>query len=165
MFTLSAGHCDSIPAEPRLLVTADCLTFRELHSRVEGIAATLTSRGFGVGDRLALLLPNGPDYIELVYACSMLGVIAVPLNTRLSTKEIDRVLEDAHPRGIVRHSSLAVPGVQLSWQQVIDQESSSNSATLLRKSFTTRSRFGPYLHERHDGAAKRRHGDAWECPC
>jgi acyl-CoA synthetase (AMP-forming)/AMP-acid ligase II len=98
------------------------LTFRELHTRVEGIAATLTSHGFGVGDRLALLLPNGPDYIELVYACGMLGVIAVPLNTRLSTKEIDRVLEDARPRGIVRHSSLSVPEVQLSWQQVIDQE-------------------------------------------
>ena len=98
------------------------LTFRELHARVEGIAGTLTSHGFGVGDRLALLLPNGPDYLELMYACSMLGVIAVPLNTRLSTKEIDRVLEDARPHGIVRHSSLAVPGVQLSWQQVVDEE-------------------------------------------
>ena len=98
------------------------LTFRELHARVEGIAGTLASQGFGVGDRLALLLPNGPDYIELIYACSMLGVIAVPLNTRLSTKEINRVLEDARPHGIVRHSSLAVPEVQLSWQQVIDKE-------------------------------------------
>jgi len=98
------------------------LTFRELHSRVEGIAGTLTSHGFGVGDRLALLLPNGPDYIELVYACAMLGVIAVPLNTRLSTIEIDRVLEDARPLGLVRHSSLAVPGVRLSWQQAIDEE-------------------------------------------
>jgi long-chain acyl-CoA synthetase len=109
------------PGRTALAADGRLLTFRELHTRVEGIAATLTSRGFGVGDRLALLLPNGPDYIELVYACSMLGVIAVPLNTRLSTKEIDGVLEDAHPHGIVRHSSLAVPGVQLSWQQVIDQ--------------------------------------------
>src|SRR4051794_8304978 len=72
-------------------------TFQELHTRVEGIAGTLISHGFSPGDRLALLLPNGPDYIELIYACSMLGVIAVPLNTRLSTKEIDRVLEDARP--------------------------------------------------------------------
>ena len=111
------------PGRSALARDGQLLTFRELHSRVEGIAATLTSRGFGVGDRLALLLPNGPDYIELVYACSMLGVIAVPLNTRLSTKEIDRVLEHASPRGIVRHSSLAVPGVQLNWQQVIDEES------------------------------------------
>src|SRR5258708_4856574 len=110
------------PGRTALARDSRSLTFRELHTRVEGIAATLTSHGFGVGDRLALLLPNGPDYIELVYACSMLGVIAVPLNTRLSTKEIDRVLEDARPRGIVRHSSLAIPGVQLSWQQVIDEE-------------------------------------------
>ena len=111
------------PDRTALARDGQLLTFRELHSRVEGIAATLTSRGLGVGDRLALLLPNGPDYIELVYACSMLGVIAVPLNTRLSTKEIDRVLEDAGPRGIVRHSSLPVPTAQLSWQHVIDQES------------------------------------------
>src|SRR6201997_802140 len=98
------------------------LTFRELHNRVEGIAGTLTSNGFRVGDRLAILLPNGPDYIELIYACSMLGLIVVPLNTRLSTKEIDGVLEDARPLGIVRHSSLAVPGVQLGWQQVVDEK-------------------------------------------
>jgi long-chain acyl-CoA synthetase len=98
------------------------LTFRDLHTRVEGIAGTLASHGFGVGDRLALLLPNGPDYIELMYACSMLGLIAVPLNTRLSTTEIDRILKDARPYGIVRHSSLAVPGVQLSWQHVVDEE-------------------------------------------
>jgi long-chain acyl-CoA synthetase len=32
------------------------------------------------------------------------------------------VLEDANPRGIVRHSSLAVPEVQLNWQQVIDEQ-------------------------------------------
>jgi long-chain acyl-CoA synthetase len=111
------------------------VTFRELHTRVEGIAATLTSHGFGVGDRLALLLPNGPDYIELIYACSMLGVIAVPLNTRLSTKEIDGVLEDAQPHGIVRHSSLAVPDVQLSWQQVVDEKPLPLSSGPVPKAF------------------------------
>jgi acyl-CoA synthetase (AMP-forming)/AMP-acid ligase II len=109
------------PGRTALVRDGRLLTYRELHIRVEGIAATLASDGFGVGDRLALLLPNGPDYIELVYACSMLGVIAVPLNTRLSNEEIDRVLEDARPHGIVRHSSLAVPEVQLSWQRVIDE--------------------------------------------
>jgi acyl-CoA synthetase (AMP-forming)/AMP-acid ligase II len=35
-----------------------------------GIAAMLIRHGFAVGDRLAILLPNGPEYIELVYACS-----------------------------------------------------------------------------------------------
>src|SRR5215472_1964435 len=73
------------------------LSFRELDDRVNGIAAALTTGGFEAGDRLALLLPNGPAYIELVYACALLGVIAVPLNTRLSAPELDRVLADAKP--------------------------------------------------------------------
>jgi long-chain acyl-CoA synthetase len=123
------------PGRTALARDGRLLTFRELHSRVEGIAGTLASHGFEIGDRLALLLPNGPDYIELIYACSMLGVIAVPLNTRLSTKEIDGVLEDARPRGIVRHSSLAVPEVQLNWQQVIDQEPLPISNSLVAKVF------------------------------
>jgi fatty-acyl-CoA synthase len=97
-------------------------TFRELHDRVAGIAGSLSRRGFGVGDRLALLLPNEPDYIELVYACAWLGLIAVPLNTRLSAMEIDRVLADASPRGLIRHSSLPIPTVQLPWQLVLDEE-------------------------------------------
>src|SRR5438105_6127858 len=78
------------------------LSSSELEKRVEGIAAALSTRGFEAGDRLALLLPNSPEYIELVYACSRLGVIAVPLNTRLSLAEIDRVLADAAPHGIIR---------------------------------------------------------------
>jgi long-chain acyl-CoA synthetase len=97
-------------------------TFRELHDRVAHIAATLRRRGFGAGDRLAILLPNEPEYIELVYACSWLGVIAVPLNTRLSQPEIDRILVDADPRGLIRHSKLPVPNMRLPWQFVLDQE-------------------------------------------
>src|SRR5580700_7785798 len=123
------------PGQTALARDGRLLTFRELNTRVEGIAGTLTSHGFRVADRLALLLPNGPDYIELIYACSMLGVIAVPLNTRLSTKEIDRVLEDSRPRGIVRHSSLALPGVQLSWQQVIDEDPLPLRGDLAPKAF------------------------------
>ena len=98
------------------------LTFRELNGRVESIAAALSHQGLHAGDRLALLLPNGPEYIELVYACSLMGVIAVPLNTRLSAAEIDGVLADATPRGLVRHSSLPSPTSQLSWERVLDRE-------------------------------------------
>jgi len=93
-----------------------------MHDRVGGIATALSRHGFEAGDRLAILLPNEPEYIELVYACSWLGVIAVPLNARFSTVEIDHVLSDASPRGIVRHSSLPVPTVRLSWQIVLDEQ-------------------------------------------
>ena len=97
-------------------------TFRQLHDRVVGLAAALSINGFGRGDRLALLLPNEHEYLELVYACSWLGIIAVPVNARSSVVEIDRVLADASPHGIVRHSSLPAPTAPIPWQRVLDEE-------------------------------------------
>ena len=110
------------PDRTALAPDATAVSFRELEARVKGIAAALSQHGFGFGDRLALLLPNEPEYIGLIYACAWLGVIAVPLNTRLSQPEIDRVLEDAKPHGLVRHSSLPAPTVRMPWERVIDVE-------------------------------------------
>src|SRR5881409_3075761 len=110
------------PQQTALVSEGKRLTFREAHDRVENIAAALGRHGFQKGDRLAILLPNEPEYIALVYACAWLGVIAVPLNTRLSVREIDGILGDAKPRGLIRHSSLPVPTAQISWQVVLDQE-------------------------------------------
>src|SRR4051812_33722989 len=110
------------PTQTALALRDARLTFSELDHRVRGIAGALGAQGFKAGDRLALLLPNSPEYIALVYACSWLGVIAVPLNTRLSVAEIDRVLADATPHGLVRDSSLSTPTVRTSWQRVLDQD-------------------------------------------
>ena len=98
------------------------LTFAELDHRVARIAGALGRHGFGPGDRLAVLMPNGSDYLEIVYACARLGVIVVPLNVRLSVVEIDRILADASPHGLIRHSSLPLPTVPPAWQLVLDQE-------------------------------------------
>ena len=110
------------PERPAFSSATTRVTFRELNARVTRIAVALSQRGFVAGDRLALLLPNGLEYLELLYACAWLGVIAVPLNTRFSRVEIDRVLSDASPQGLSRHSSLAVPTVPTKWQVVLDQE-------------------------------------------
>jgi acyl-CoA synthetase (AMP-forming)/AMP-acid ligase II len=98
------------------------LSFRELHEEVANLVSILVDQGFQSGDRLALLLPNEPEYIELIYACSWLGVIAVPLNTRLSQVEIDRILVDAQPRGLFRHSSFSAPTVLPPLVRILDKE-------------------------------------------
>jgi long-chain acyl-CoA synthetase len=111
------------PHQPALTLSNESrVTFTQLHDRVKRLAAALVANGFVASDRLALLLPNSPEYIELVYACSWLGVTAVPINARLSAAEIDGVLLDAKPRGLVRHSSLPRPTVQLPWQLVFDEQ-------------------------------------------
>ena len=109
-------------AQAALAPSGARLSFSDLEHRVKGIAAALSAHGFSAGDRLAILLPNSPEYIELVYACSWLGVVAVPLNTRLSPAEVDRVLADATPHGLVRHSSISTPTVPVPWQRVLDLE-------------------------------------------
>ena len=123
MYVHSLGRASRYyPERAALAAEGTHLSFRELNDRVNGIAAALTTHGFEAGDRLAILLANGPPYVELTYACALLGVIAVPLNTRLSAPEIDRVLSDANPHGLVRHSWLPAPTVRLSWQRVLDEE-------------------------------------------
>ena len=110
------------PQRPAVSSGATRLTFGELNGRVAQVAAALSRHGFATGDRLALLLPNEAEYLVLIYACAWLGVIAVPVNTRFSAVEIDRVLADAKPHGLIRHSSLPAPTVQVPWQRVLDEE-------------------------------------------
>jgi acyl-CoA synthetase (AMP-forming)/AMP-acid ligase II len=110
------------PDQPALTLSdGSRVTFVQLHDRVKRLAAALTQAGFQPGDRLALLLPNGPQYIELVYACGWLGIIAVPINTRLSPVEIDHVLADASPRGLIRHSTLPAPEGHVPLEYILDQ--------------------------------------------
>ena len=120
-YTHSVGRAlQYFPQHTALLREGRAVNFLELDTRIRTIAAALRRRGFLSGERLAILMPNGPDYIELVYACSLLGVIAVPINTRYAGAEIDRLLEDARPRGLIRHSKFPAPTVSLDWEQVID---------------------------------------------
>src|SRR5882757_3418630 len=124
IYTHSIGRAlQYFPQHTALMRNERAEPFLELDIRVRRIAAALRRRGFLGGDRLAFLLPNGPDYIELVYACSLLGVIAVPINTRYAGAEIDRLIVDARPRGLIRHSKLPAPTVRLEWGHVIDLDS------------------------------------------
>src|SRR5882762_3861683 len=124
IYTHSVGRAlQYFPQHTALLREGQAVTFLELDVRVRRISAALRRRGFLSGERLAFLMPNGADYVELVYACSLLGVIAVPINTRYAGAEIDRLLHDAQPRGLIRHSKFPAPTVRLEWGHVIDLDS------------------------------------------
>ncbi len=121
IYTHSVGRAlQYFPQHTALLRDDRAVPFLELDVRVRKIAAAFQRRGLLSGDRLAFLMPNGPGYIELVYACSLLGVIAVPINTRYAGAEIDRLLADARPRGLIRHSKFPAPTVSVDWEHVID---------------------------------------------
>ena len=76
-------------------------TFAELRARVDALATGLTGLGISKGDRVCILAQNDVAYLDLYGACARQGIIAYPINWRLTTEEVARVLERATPRMMV----------------------------------------------------------------
>src|SRR3954469_10446991 len=85
------------------------LTYAELAGRVRSVAWSLQDRGVGAGDRVAVLSRNDTRVFEVVYACALLGAVAVPLNWRLTVAELTAVSGDAGPRLLIHESWAADP--------------------------------------------------------
>src|SRR5688500_16662720 len=83
------------------------LTWAQLDQRIDQLANAFASAGIVAGDRLAVLLGNCPEYLEIYFACARTGVIAVPLNYRLVPREIVQILDRAEPAALVFGSDYA----------------------------------------------------------
>jgi len=81
--------------------TTRSFTFGELESRSNRWAQVLHARGIRRGDRLAFLLPNCVEIIDLWLACVKLGVIVVPVNVLYQSREIAHIIGDAEPVAVV----------------------------------------------------------------
>ncbi len=78
-------------------ITSDdvSITYLELSKRINKLVDFLLSVGIRKGDRVAVLLHNRKEYIEIFFALSKLGGIIVPLNWRLASSEIQFILQDS----------------------------------------------------------------------
>jgi len=74
------------------------VTYAELYRRVLARAADWQGRGARPGDRVAYLGENTPRFLEAYFAAAWLGCVLVPLNHRLSPRELAEILADAAPR-------------------------------------------------------------------
>jgi len=71
------------------------LTYAQLHDRSVRLARALRARGLGSGDRLAVLAENSHRFMELTFAAAHAGLVFVPLNFRLTKRELAFMLEDS----------------------------------------------------------------------
>jgi acyl-CoA synthetase (AMP-forming)/AMP-acid ligase II len=81
--------------------TPEQVTFRAWLERVDGLATGLTRLGLAKGDRICILAQNHLSYIDLYGACAKLGCLAYPINWRLTSAEVERILTRADPRMLV----------------------------------------------------------------
>ena len=77
------------------------MSYDELNSTVDQIAANLTAVGVGQHDRIALLLTNSADFILMIFAAARIGAISVPINIRSQTQEIAYILDHAAAKVLV----------------------------------------------------------------
>ena len=78
------------------------ITFGEFDERVRRAANGLRGAlGLNQGERVAILARNCIEVLELILACARCGLIAQPLNWRLSTPELLRIVGDDEPRVMV----------------------------------------------------------------
>lgn len=76
-------------------------TFAELEKRVLRVATGLRALGIGRGDCVAIWLPNIPAWIEAEFALARLGAIAVGVNARYGSHEIEDMIARSAARALV----------------------------------------------------------------
>jgi len=78
------------------------LTYAELWDRAARVAGGLRAGGVQAGDRVALRLPNGVDWVLAFFGTLMAGAVVVPVNTRFSEAEVDYVVSDSGAAYVAR---------------------------------------------------------------
>jgi long-chain acyl-CoA synthetase len=82
----------SVHASSRLYTTS--MRYAELAAKVDGFAASLQRLGVRPGDRVAILLPNCPQFVIAHLAAQRVGAISVPFNPLYSAREVEHQLAD-----------------------------------------------------------------------
>jgi long-chain acyl-CoA synthetase len=80
--------------------------FGRLEALVEKMAASLSAAGVSKGDRVALMLPNCPQYVISFFATVRLGAIVTQINPMYVEREISHILNDSDAETIVAYAAV-----------------------------------------------------------
>lgn len=97
------------PRHPCLILGDRRYTYGQVEAYSGALAAALRELGVEKGDRIALNLPNWPEFIISMFAAARLGATIIPLNPKYTTPELQYML---------RHSEAAVCVTAETWEGV-----------------------------------------------
>ncbi|WP_324741724.1 long-chain fatty acid--CoA ligase [Tsuneonella sp. CC-YZS046] len=99
-----------------LLQGEERLTYREFRDRALAIGGNLLAMGCEPGDRVAFCLANSPRIMEVIFGCFAAGLVVVPVNARLHSREMAYIVQDSGAKilihgpeyqdGIMAHAAL-----------------------------------------------------------
>ena len=91
----------SFGEKPFLIVDGQTLTYSDLDLESARLATALLAEGFGKGDHVGILMPNGLDWAVTWFAITRIGAVAVPLNTFYKAPELAWTARHADLRAII----------------------------------------------------------------
>lgn len=89
------------PDKPAVIFYGRATTYRELDQQSDRFAALLALRGIRSGDRVAVFLPNCPQFMVAFYGILKLGAVHVPVNPMYTAEELGHVLIETQASAIV----------------------------------------------------------------
>jgi long-chain acyl-CoA synthetase len=97
------GSAELRPDHVALRLDERALTYAELERAARGVATALLERGLEPGDRVALLVPNVPEFTVAYFGILYAGCTVVPLNVLLSAPEVTYHLQDSGAKLLIAH--------------------------------------------------------------
>ena len=88
-------------AKPAIIFQDNPITYRDLDMAIERAANGLAAIGLRQGDRVAIMLPNIPQFVIAYYAVQRIGGTVVPINVLYKADEITYILNDSEAKALV----------------------------------------------------------------
>lgn len=93
--TLLAVHAAERPQKTALICDGHETKYGALEAESDRCGRALRAAGLEPGSRIGYLGKESARYYELIYGCAKTGVVLVPVNWRLTPREVDYILRDA----------------------------------------------------------------------
>jgi len=93
------------PKAPYIFFNKCCVTYGEFAASVYRVANGLLRLGIAKDDRLAIFLPNCPEFLSVVFAAVELGAVFVPVNTAFTAEELQYVLDHSESSFLITTNS------------------------------------------------------------
>lgn len=103
-------HARYRPLSPAVVFGEQRLNYRAFNSGINRLANVMLALGVSKGDKIATLLPNCLEQLEIYWACGKIGAVTVPLSSLLREKAISGLLQDSDAVMLVTSSEF-VPEV------------------------------------------------------
>jgi len=87
--------------KPAILCGERTVTYRDLYEGVNRFGNVLLQLGVRMEERVAMILPDAPEFVFAFFGAMKIGAVAIPMNTMLMSKDYEYLLNDSRARVLV----------------------------------------------------------------